>query len=475
MYLRLGPYQEVLQGVLVSLQIDEGIIKITGKVGAGKSALCRQLHDDLQANGQPVVLFPEPPASATALQNAITGELQLDAAGNFTRTLSAWLHARDAVSKPLVLIVDDAQKLDPTAFSALRMLCNIQDSAHSLVRIVLCGSDELDTRLGSPALRAVTQFISHSFALPYLTQEQVGNFCQAWWIHNGGDITPFPERALSKLHHDTKGKPGLLCARLEQQDTGAEPAVARIPDAAALLSLGDVKDERKPRRHRMFVLVLVLLLAGATGAWLYFLQPLQNPDANVLVDPVAAALPAARIAPLEARPAALADEPLLDSTSSDTAASETSLDEARDPAPAAPVDDEATVDENPATAPVATADATTTPPVESFIASWITSWQAQDIAAYFTHYHADFAPMQGTRDAWEQQRRRVIGNAAALAISAEALQWNVAAQDGMRVVRFWLHYHATDYADRTLKELVLARAGDEWRIRAERNLRVEQL
>ncbi|MDY6982004.1 MAG: AAA family ATPase, partial [Pseudomonadota bacterium] len=286
MYLRLGPYQEVLQGILVSLQIDEGIIKIIGKSGAGKSALCKQLHDDLQASGQPAVLFSEPPASAVALQNAITGQLQLNT-GNFTRALSAWLHARDAVRKPLVLIVDDAQNLDPPTFSALRMLCNIQDSAHSLVRIVLCGNDELDARLASPALRAVTQFISHNFTLPYLTQGQVGDFCQAWWQQNGGDVKPFAERTLVKLHHDTKGKPGLLCARLEQQNTGAEPIVARIPDAAAVLALGDVQNERKPRRHRMFVLIIVLLLAGVTGAYLYLMQTLQAADANTAVDAAA--------------------------------------------------------------------------------------------------------------------------------------------------------------------------------------------
>ena len=113
--------------------------------------------------------------------------------------------------------------------------------------------------------------------------------------------------------------------------------------------------------------------------------------------------------------------------------------------------------------------------VESFITSWITSWQAQDIDAYLAHYHPAFAPMQGTRAAWEQQRRRVIGNAADLAISTEAPQWNVAAQDGMRVVRFWLNYRAAGYADRTLKELVLAPVGSEWRIRAERNLQTEPL
>ncbi|HEY1182185.1 MAG TPA: AAA family ATPase, partial [Rhodocyclaceae bacterium] len=75
MYLRLNPYDEILRGMRVSLQIDEGIIKITGKSGSGKSALCRQLHADLQNDGQPALLFTEPPASVAALQDAIVDRL----------------------------------------------------------------------------------------------------------------------------------------------------------------------------------------------------------------------------------------------------------------------------------------------------------------------------------------------------------------------------------------------------------------
>jgi hypothetical protein len=129
MYLRLSPYQEILQGVITSLQVNEGIIKITGKSGSGKTALCSQLFHELEANSQPAVFFLKPPASAVALQNDILDNLKLDPTGNFTRTLTAYLLANTAPQKPLVLIFDDAQQLDAQTFSAIRMLCNIQDGA----------------------------------------------------------------------------------------------------------------------------------------------------------------------------------------------------------------------------------------------------------------------------------------------------------------------------------------------------------
>ena len=52
MYLRLSPYREILQGVLTDLEVNEGIIKITGKSGAGKTALCSQLYQELERKGR---------------------------------------------------------------------------------------------------------------------------------------------------------------------------------------------------------------------------------------------------------------------------------------------------------------------------------------------------------------------------------------------------------------------------------------
>lgn len=449
MYLRVGPYQEVLQGVLVSLQIDEGIIKIIGKNGAGKSALCRQLHDELRANEQPAILFDEPPASLAALQSGIASRLEFDASGNFTRALGGWLQANDAGRKPLVLIVDDAQKLDPSTFGALRMLCNVQDSAHSFVRIVLCGTDELDARLASPVLRAVTQFISHSFTLPYLTHEQVRDFCHAYALRRGGNVQAPTERALDKFSRETKGRPGLLYARLEQ-GSSVEPAGLHVPGAVTDQAQPvEQRSGRKPGRWWPLAIGAALLLAGA-AAYLYLAtreRRVTEVDAEAVAPPWQAGVSLARAVPVA------------ESVTATPVVGEPVKTDAVEAAQAAA----------PATMPPQ-ADA-----IESFIRQWIASWQAQDVGAYFAHYHPDFAPMQGTRADWEQQRRNIIEQAGVIAIDAEPPQSITVAQDGMRVARFWLNYRSTGYADRTLKELVLVPVDGAWRIRAERNLRTESL
>jgi len=66
-YLKFGPYRETLIGIQTSLQISEGIIKVIGPEGSGKSALCRQLVAELQADNQTVIYFDTPPATPDAL------------------------------------------------------------------------------------------------------------------------------------------------------------------------------------------------------------------------------------------------------------------------------------------------------------------------------------------------------------------------------------------------------------------------
>ena len=92
--------------------------------------------------------------------------------------------------------------------------------------------------------------------------------------------------------------------------------------------------------------------------------------------------------------------------------------------------------------------------VAAFIDRWIGAWQAQDTAAYFSSYHPRFSPSTTPDiDAWRQSRTRNITRPARIALSRDNL---AVTQEGAELrVRFNLLYRSPDYADNTLKELVL--------------------
>ena len=44
LYLNMGPYHEVISGIVLILSISDGVVKVTGIEGTGKSSLLRELR-----------------------------------------------------------------------------------------------------------------------------------------------------------------------------------------------------------------------------------------------------------------------------------------------------------------------------------------------------------------------------------------------------------------------------------------------
>lgn len=134
---------------------------------------------------------------------------------------------------------------------------------------------------------------------------------------------------------------------------------------------------------------------------------------------------------------------------------------------AVPVDQES-VQEAEAPATVTQAD------IEALLAAWTRGWQQQDMSAYFAAYASDFVPANGaTRERWQADRTRIIGNARDIRISWNELDWRVLDADNV-TVELALDYQAAGYRDVTRKQLRLQRESDGLRIAEEQNLAVER-
>ena len=470
MYLRLSPYREILQGVLTDLEVNEGIIKITGKSGAGKTALCSQLYQELERKGQSAIFFLTPPASATALQNSILDSLKLGTSGNFTKTLTVWLLANIKERKPLVLIFDDAQHLDLQALGAIRMLCNIQDASRALIRVIVCGTEALDQKFATTALRAVTQFLSQSATLPYLSLEQMEDFCQGYWLRTAQDMKPMSQKILLKLFQETQGHPGILQARLSQGTTGAEKLDSTDDNEAGTRTRPGRYPGQRPGWIPAILTMAGLILLGSTGGYLFLLQDSKADLTTAVV--IVEELPA---------PAATPETEVVERGITEIVATETLVQESE--IPVAEVTETEAIEATQAivaealpaaSEPEAVAMAEL-PQIETFIAAWTNSWQSRDVDAYLGHYHPEFVPAQDVAlSEWQNQRRRVISNVGNITITVEPVEYTVDLQEGQRSVRFWLHYSANNYADRTLKELLLVPVNGNWRILTETNMRTER-
>ncbi|QGZ42761.1 type II secretory pathway predicted ATPase ExeA [Pseudoduganella flava] len=173
---------DMLAALLYAVKHGEGIIKVTGEVGSGKTMLCRMLESRLPRHVD-VLWLVNPSLGPDEVLYAIAAELGIDAgrehvrrADRVLRELNDELIARHAGGRQVVLLVEEAQAMPLDTLEAVRLLTNLETSRHKLLQIVLFGQPELDEHLALPRMRQLDERITHSFVVPLLPPGQVGEF-----------------------------------------------------------------------------------------------------------------------------------------------------------------------------------------------------------------------------------------------------------------------------------------------------------
>jgi type II secretory pathway predicted ATPase ExeA len=172
---------DMLAALLYAVTHGEGIVKVTGEVGTGKTMLCRMLEHRLPAHIDAIYLV-NPSLGPDDVLYAIAAELGLDArdwrADEVLRRLNGELIARHAQGRQVVLLVEEAQAMPLETLEAVRLLTNLETAREKLLQIVLFGQPELDEHLALPRMRQLAERITHSFFVPPLPPRLVAAFLQ---------------------------------------------------------------------------------------------------------------------------------------------------------------------------------------------------------------------------------------------------------------------------------------------------------
>ncbi|WGY48569.1 AAA family ATPase [Vibrio sp. ABG19] len=166
LFLGLAPHYEAIQSVGAALEMGEGVIKITGEVGTGKTMVCRMLLTHLSSDVE-LLYLPNPALSAMELRRAVAHELQLGELSDSTlvESIQARLMTLHDEGKRVVAMVDEAQALSDEALEVLRLFGNLETEQTKLLQMVLIGQPELDVRLSEHHLRQFRQRITFSATL----------------------------------------------------------------------------------------------------------------------------------------------------------------------------------------------------------------------------------------------------------------------------------------------------------------------
>jgi len=170
---------DILEALLYSVGHGEGIIKVTGEVGAGKTMLCRMLESRMPPHID-VIYLVNPNLNPLEVQHAIAAELGLPTSGlradEVQRSLHTELIARHSAGRQVVLLVEEAQAMPLDTLEAIRLLTNLETARSKLLQIVLFGQPELDEHLELASMRQLKERITHSFHVPALQADLTGDF-----------------------------------------------------------------------------------------------------------------------------------------------------------------------------------------------------------------------------------------------------------------------------------------------------------
>jgi MSHA biogenesis protein MshM len=200
----------VLDALIYAITSGEGIVKVVGEVGSGKTMLCRMLQTILPDKIESIFLA-NPSVAPEDVLHAIAFELQLKLPKNADRlkvmqVLQTHLLARHVAGKQVVIFVEEAQGMPLATLEEIRLLSNLETKHDKLLQIVLFGQPELDENLNQANIRQLRERITHSFNLAPLQTKEIGEYLM-FRLRAAGYFGPpmFTAQAVKKLANAADG------------------------------------------------------------------------------------------------------------------------------------------------------------------------------------------------------------------------------------------------------------------------------
>lgn len=191
---------------------NAGFTVITGEIGSGKTTLVRHLLKKVSP-AITIGLISNSPQGRQELLQWILMSLGQPFEGdypNLFKYLQDFLYGQYANGRRTILIIDEAQNLEPEALEHLRMISNINADKFQILQLILVGQPQLRDLLLAPKLHQFAQRISSDFHLRSLDESEVANYI-AFRLKAVGSPRPlFTQEACSLIAAASGGIPRMV-------------------------------------------------------------------------------------------------------------------------------------------------------------------------------------------------------------------------------------------------------------------------
>lgn len=284
-------HKEAFAHLLYGINSHYGFIALVGEVGAGKTTVLRTLLGQLQDASYRSALIFNPCLSGVELLRSINSEFDIDAGREYANELLAELNhfllAENAEGRTVVLVIDEAQNLQPEVLEQIRLISNLETENDKLIQIILVGQPELEALLERPDLRQLNQRIAVRYRLKPMSMDETRAYIRHRMEVAGesGGVS-FSRWAIRLIHLYSRGIPrmiNILCDRSLLVAYGDERR--RIGTGVVIRAIMEIIN---PGRERRLALAAAGL-AAAVVALILALGIVRRPPASPEQAPAAAA------------------------------------------------------------------------------------------------------------------------------------------------------------------------------------------
>ena len=206
-------HKEALAHLKYGIIDDKGFLVLTGDVGTGKTALIQYLIQSIDL-ATIVVTIPDPDMNKLDFFNFLANELNMGqtftSKGEFLIQFKKFLLKAFSTYKKVVLIIDEAQRLNNELLDEIRLLGNIDLSGLMLLNIFFIGQNEFASILMEDKNRSTRQRITANFQIGPLSAEEVEEYIRHRLLVAGASKQIFKLDAVQQVYGYSKGYPRLI-------------------------------------------------------------------------------------------------------------------------------------------------------------------------------------------------------------------------------------------------------------------------
>lgn len=265
-------HREALAHLIYGVRESGGFVMLSGDVGTGKTLISRCLVADLGKDIE-VALCLNPRVTDLELLANICDELGIDYPQGTTsrKDLVDRItdHLLDAYAngRRVLLIIDEAQDLEPDVLEQVRLLTNLETGTTKLLQIVLIGQQELLEILGRTEMRQVAQRITARYHLKPLSRKETEGYIRHRLGVVGMNQGVFKPKAMQEIYAASDGVPRVINMICDRALLGAYACEQKVVDVRlARNAAAEVLGRQFPPMKRRWRLLPWLAGAGAAAA-----------------------------------------------------------------------------------------------------------------------------------------------------------------------------------------------------------------